>query len=160
MMKRFVSAFFLLACICVANSAKAQDQLDQDSRDKYYAAMREAKHEFIARELALTQEQQDAFFPLYDQMEDEVKRISDETRDLAQKVANNEEATDTEVESAARTLFEQKSREGQVEVQYFEQFKSTLNPKQLIRLKNAERKFTQQLVKHRGARNGAKGGKK
>lgn len=62
-------------------------------------------------------------------------------------MANNASATDTEIESAARAVFEQKAREGQVEISYFSKFKDVLSSRQLLSLKNADRKFTQQLMR-------------
>ncbi|MDE6333131.1 MAG: hypothetical protein K2L77_00640, partial [Muribaculaceae bacterium] len=85
--------------------------------------------------------------------EDEVERINAETRDLEQKACENANASDLELENAARTIFEQKRAEGQVERTYFEKFKDILTPRQLLQLKSAERRFTQQLVKqHRRMR--------
>ena len=86
-------------------------------------------------------------------MEDEVERINADTRELEQRAAENKDATDLELENAARTIFEQKRAEGQIEMTYFEKFKEILTPQQLLRLKSVERRFTQQLIKqHRRLR--------
>jgi hypothetical protein len=86
-------------------------------------------------------------------MEDEINRISTETRDLERRVLANDDASNTEMESAARAVFEQKNREGEIEMSYFDKFKTILSSKQLLRLKNTERKFTQSLVQqHRKLR--------
>lgn len=122
--------------------------LKEGDRTRWLSEIREYKHEFLAKDLALTKEQQRDFFPLYDRMEDEVERVNSETRALEAKVNDDKDASDTEIESASRTIFEQKSAEGQIELTYFDKFKEILSPRQLLRLKNAERKFTQNLVKH------------
>ena len=134
--------------------ASAQGQaLSTTDRERWLSEIRGYKHDYLARELELSREQQQAFFPLYDAMEDEVERINTQTRNLEQRVDDNKEASDLELENAARTIFEQKRAEGQIEMTYFEKFKEILSPRQLLRLKSAERKFTQQLVKqHRRLR--------
>ncbi len=143
----------LVAVICISLSASAvsaQAPLTENERTRWLSEIREYKHEFLAKDLELTREQQREFFPLYDSMEDEVERINAETRALETKVSDDKNASDIEIENASRTIFEQKRAEGQVEMTYFDKFKEILSPRQLLRLKNAERRFTQQLVKHHG----------
>lgn len=141
-----LSLVILISALCPLLSA-AQDRLSDSDRQRWLSELRTYKHDYLVKELDLTKDQQREFFPLYDKMEDEVERISSETRALEAK-ADNKDASDLEIENAARTVFEQKRAEGQIEMTYFEKFKEILSPRQLLRLKNAERKFTQQLVKH------------
>jgi len=118
-------------------------------RERWLGEMRNLKHDFIARELDLTDEQQDHFFDLYDRMEDDIAALNSETREAETRVAADSEATDLQIQNTARTVFEQKRAEGQIEMTYFDQFSQILTPRQLLQLKNAERKFTQQLVNRR-----------
>lgn len=151
-MKILSVAVISFAMCASAIPAFAQGPSEED-RQRFRAEVRNYKHEFLTRELELDREQQRDFFPLYDEMEDEVDRISTETRELERKVAARTDATDTEVEAAARAVFLQKSAEGQIEEQYFDRFKQILNGRQLLKLRNAEREFTRQLMRqHRRAR--------
>jgi Spy/CpxP family protein refolding chaperone len=87
-------------------------------------------------------------------MEDKLNKLGAETRDLERKVTSDTDASAVECESTARALFEQKKNEGEIELQYFEKFKEILTPRQLVNLKNVERKFVQQVVNYHGkARN-------
>lgn len=139
----------MMICASVSMMTMAQRaRLSKEDRQKYLEEMRQYKHDFLVKELNLTRDQQNQFFPVYDQMEDEMTQVAEETRDLENKVAQNEEATDTEMEAAARALFEQKGRESEIEMAYFDKLKDVLTPRQLLNLKGAERKFTQQLVRH------------
>lgn len=150
-MKILQSILVAVICTCFSASAvSAQAPLSENERTRWLSEIREYKHEFLAKDLELTREQQREFFPLYDSMEDEVERINAETRALETKVSDDKNASDIEIENASRTIFEQKRAEGQVEMTYFDKFKEILSPRQLLRLKNAERRFTQQLVKHHG----------
>ena len=151
--QRFFIATLLLLGLLAADM-NAQSALSENDRSRWLSESREYKHEFQAKDLKLTREQQRDFFPPYDSMEDEVERINTETRALETKVSESKEASDLEIENASRTIFEQKRAEGQVEMTYFDKFKEILSPRQLLRLKNAERRFTQQLVKHHRRVNG------
>jgi len=146
-MNKIFTIVAILVCACAGASAQRQ-QMTEEERDLWLAELRQYKHEFMAKELSLSSDQQEAFFPLYDEMEDQLTQIAMEVRDLEDSINNSPTASAEEVQAAAFSLFDQKRRESVVELLYFEKFKDTLTPKQLFRLKNAERKFTQQLVKH------------
>lgn len=138
-----IVAFLLLSAFL----AGAQNS-SNINREKWLAEMREYKHDFLTKELDLSKEQQRDFFPLYDNMEDEIGRINDETREIEIRLSENPDASEIELENGARTIFEQKRAEGQIEMTYFDKFKEILSPHQLLKLKNAERKWNQQLVNH------------
>lgn len=143
--------FILIMALCASFSMAAQrSKLSKEDRQKYLVEMRQFKHDFLVRELELSRDQQNQFFPLYDQMEDEINQVADETRELEAKVTSNADASDTEISSAARAVFEQKGKESAIELTYFTKFKEVLTPRQLLGLKNAEKKFTQQLMKQHG----------
>lgn len=148
MRKVFTFITLSILCLCSSAQALAQTALSDADRQRWMSELRQYKHEFLTKELNLTSEQQDAFFELYDQMEDEIEQLNAQTRALQQKIEENDEATDLEITNAARTIFELKRAEGQIEMTYFDRFAKILTPRQLLLIKNAERKFTQQLVNH------------
>jgi len=116
-------------------------------RDKFYEQLRPYQHDFISKELELSRDQARDFFPIYDQLDDELKKIGKETRELEKQVLKNKEATDTEIEAASQAIFAQKEKEGKIELEYYEKFKQILEPRQLLKLKSAERRFTQWLLR-------------
>lgn len=152
MNKRFISAFTLLvAVLLTAVPSAAQSALSNTDRQRWLSELRTYKHEFLTRELDLTREQQRDFLPLYDRMEDDIEELNASTRELESKITD--ESSDLELENTARTVFELKRAEGQIEMTYFDKFRSILKPRQLFKLKSAERVFTQQLVnQHRRMR--------
>lgn len=145
----------LLTLVIAVTALAASAQFSPAERQRWLGEMRNLKHDFIAKELSLTKDQEREFFPLYDKMEDEIAGLNAQTREDEARVAADRDATDLEMENTARTVFEQKRAEGQIEMTYFEKYKTILTPKQLLQLKNAERKFTQQLVnRHRRVKRG------
>ncbi|MDE6158437.1 MAG: hypothetical protein K2F78_09910 [Muribaculaceae bacterium] len=146
-MSKLFATFFLSIAILGHLGALAQQPLNDADRDKVFSQMRAYKHRLLVKELELDKEQEKAFFPVYDRMDDQLQQIGAETRDLERRVMDNAEASDTEIEAAAAAVYSQKQREGKVEAEYYDRFKELLTPRQLLRLKSAERKFTQQLVR-------------
>lgn len=142
--------FLALSAAYIWPVSAQRGAMSEEDRQKWLSEMRNYKHEFLIKELELSDEQQSEFFPVYDAMEDEINKINTDTRELERKAISEEKTSETECSAVARALFEQKSREGEIELAYFEKFKNIITPKQLVRLKNAERKFTQQLVQHHG----------
>lgn len=111
--------------------------------------MREYKHKFLAKELELTRDQQRKFFVLYDQMEDEVDQLNNEAREIEEEIeVKGENATDAELERASERLFNLRTREGAIDLKYYDKFKEILTKRQLFQLKGAERKFTREMVKY------------
>ena len=144
-MRYFGILSFLLLAVFVAG-AQPPGEVNPQDRSRWIKEIRVYKHEFLAKDLSLSKEQQRRFFPVYDEMEDEIERLNSETRDLELRVKTSE-ASDLELENASRTIFEQKRAEGQIEMTFFDKFKEILTPQQLFKLKNAERRFMQNLMK-------------
>lgn len=126
--------------------AFAQQSPEKADRKKALAEMQAYRREFLVKELEMTKEQQNAFFPIYDKMNAELQKIADDTRALDRSLSTD--ATDAELDAASMMQFAQKQREGAVEMEYYDRFKKVLTSKQLYKLKGAERRFTRHLMKH------------
>ena len=146
-MKRISILILLIASI--AQFAIADS--DKGEREQWFKEMREFKHKFLAKELGLTDQQQEAFFPIYDAMDSECQKFHRETRKLQRdiKKKKDNEVTDLEYEKAAEALFELKGRENKIEQKYYPQLKAVITPRQLFLLKGAEDKFMRHLMNHR-----------
>lgn len=145
-MKRF-SIIFLLLSLFLPLTLTAQQQDDNNKREHWLKEMREKKHEFLIRELQLKPEQQQPFFEVYDKMDDQLRAINDETRQLERKVLKNPNSTDLEYNAAIDAVYNQRYREWEVENKAKEELVKILSPQQLIKLKRAELKFQRALMK-------------
>ena len=144
----------LIVIICAAASAAAQrparGEVTPEQRTEWMQQYRDFKHKYLARMLRLADEQQEKFFAVYDQMDDELAAISQQTRELEQKyLAEGAEYTDEEYTEAAQQLYMMKSKEAKIEADYFDQLKETLTPRQLVQLKSVERDFAKRLQRQR-----------
>lgn len=144
-MKRTFSLFFII--VLMASSCATVAAADE-SREQLKKEIRSYKHLFLARELNLSREQQNAFFQLYDRMEDETEQLTFETRELERRIneSDPEKVSDLEYQKAAEAMFELKGKEGEIEMGYLKQFAEILSPRQLFILKKAERGFSKELM--------------
>ena len=145
-MKRFVSIWIALLAITATLSAQG------NSRSKFSTDMYQAKHEMIIREVGLTQTQQKQFMPLYEQMEREIYQVNRNARALAAEVEKKKNPTDKEYEAAASALSNTRVQEGEIEAKYFDKFSKILSKKQLFLLKQAEAKFTREMLSKKKGR--------
>ena len=152
MLSRSISILCAVFAFFVFSARLAAQELNEEDRNRYVTQIRAYKHDYFVKELDLTKEQQNTFFDLYDNMEDRIMDLGTETRSL-ERDALSESASPEAVETAAAALYRQKVQEGEIEMEYFEKFKNILSARQLVLLKQAERKFNQQLLRqHRRIR--------
>ena len=141
-MKRIVS--ILILTIALSSAVMAQN-----NRTKFATDMYQAKHEMILQALGLTMTQQKQFMPLYEQMEREIYEVNRNARALANEVEKKKNPSDKDYEAAASALSNTRMREGEIEAKYFDKFAKILSKKQLFLLKQAETKFTREMLKKR-----------
>ena len=136
----FLIAIILAPCALSAQSTAAQ-------RARWMEQIRKTKFEFFTKEVNLSKEQQNQLFPLYEEMEKTIYKMNSEAEAL--KTAADTNASETEFEAAATAMAKTTLQQGEIELDYFNKFSKFLSKKQLFRLKQAEEKFTQYLLKQR-----------
>lgn len=151
-MKKTILALIIILCAAAAATAQrpVRGEVTPEQRLEWMQQYRDFKHKYLTRMLKLTDEQQEQFFAIYDQMDDELAAISQQTREIEQKyLAEGAEFADEEYAEAARQLFLQKEKEAKIETEAFERLKEVLTPRQLVQLKSVERDFAKRLQKQR-----------
>ena len=143
-----IATLALLVNVCPV-TVGAQ-RLSDDQVRQALTEMREFKHRMLVKELGLQKDQEQKFFDIYDKMDDELMTMGAEMRELERKTLANESASDTECETVARALFEQKKKEADVELRYYEDMSKVLTPRQMLKLKSAERKISITLANYHG----------
>lgn len=148
-MKHHFSILLLIVALLVPVVSYAQndDQSSPEKRRQWFKEMRAKKHEFMVRELELTQDQREQFFAIYDEMDANLKAINDETRSLEKTLDNRDNISDAEYDAVIDALYNQRYREWNVEKTAKERLSKVLTKKQLVKVKKAEGKFTRALMK-------------
>ena len=142
-MEKSIKRIFILMLMAVVSlSVIAQDK----SYSKWTSKMLKQKHEFIVKTAKITPEQERQFMPIYEKMEQEIYQLNVQSRDAANRVAENRAATDDDYAQAALMMAGVKQKEGEIELRYHEQFAQILSKKQMFLLKRAEKKFTRDMI--------------
>ena len=138
----------MLMIIAASVSAQGPGRPGSKDREKWNHEIRQAKIEFISRELELKGQTKEQFQKLYEKMDKEITDLNEQTHTMSRNLRKKgKEATSLEYEKAAEAKFELKGRENVIEMKYYKEFKQTLTPEQLFRIKDLERKFNQKLMK-------------
>lgn len=141
----------LLAVMLTAGVAVAQKrQISPEQRHKVMEEVREFKHNTFVKKLDLTKEQQPEFFKLYDQMDDELMAVNQETRRLERRTQKDTDASDAELLATARAIYNQKKAEADIELKYFDKFSEVLTARQMVQLRSVERWITMQMATFAG----------
>ncbi len=128
----------------VAVPAAAQERQD---RDQWMNEIKQYRRTYFTKELNLTREQQNRFFPIYEEMEERTAQAEEEARVMERRIAEAPDATDLEYEKATEALYDAKLTQAEIEKSYMDKFRSVLSAKQLFELKNAERQFQREMLK-------------
>ncbi|MDE7426630.1 MAG: Spy/CpxP family protein refolding chaperone [Muribaculaceae bacterium] len=143
----------ILLCLS-AFMVPAMAQQEQKGQ-KALAEYRSFQRDFFAKQLNLTADQREKFCPLYEEMQNRLDKLAQETFTAGKALENDKDATEAELEAFARKSFEQRKLEGEIEMEYYEKFKTILTPKQLSRIKLTERNQREYLRKYVRDRNHA-----
>ncbi|MDE5728377.1 MAG: hypothetical protein K2H94_09710 [Duncaniella sp.] len=137
-----------IALIFATSLAALADKPTQAEREAWEKEMQQYKAEYMTRALGLTAEQKTKLIPLVNRMDQETKRLMDQTSALKKSVEKKgDAATELELEKAAEAQFEYKAKEARIEQKYYKEFKKILTPRQLLKFKDAERGFMRDLMK-------------
>ena len=119
----------------------------QGDRSQWMNELRQYKRTYFTKELDLTREQQNKFFPLYEEMTRQTTQIDDDVRMMERRIAEADDATDLEYEKATEAIYDGKVRQAEIEKSYVEKFKDVLSHRQLFLLNSVERKFQRDIIR-------------
>ena len=147
---RAVHLIIAITTIALSLPIQAQKKkvTSRPNQTEWIKGVREYKYDMLIKEVELTKEQQDAFLPLYQQMEEEIIKSNKEVRDLEHKISTSKEAlSDLEYGIAAEAMSNVNMVNAQIEAEYFKKFADILSKKQLFLLKRAESRFAKSINK-------------
>ena len=136
----------VIALVALTTVSPAQDKAQGD-RSQWMNELRQYKRTYFTKELDLTREQQNKFFPLYEEMTRQTTQIDDDVRMMERRIAEADDATDLEYEKATEAIYDGKVRQAEIEKSYVEKFKDVLSHRQLFLLNSVERKFQRDIIR-------------
>lgn len=148
----FVLVLFTLIGVTAVSAQKHQPRGQRPDKKEWLAKMREAKHEFLAKELQISDVQKKDFFAIYDKTEDARWRVEQEVRQRQKAVEQKgDAATDAELDALIDNQFQMEERLSKIDQEALPKLRKVLTRRQLARLKHAERKFNRKLMEQHNA---------
>jgi hypothetical protein len=108
--------------------------------------LRKIHKEYINRELNLTSEEQDKFWPVYEEFLE--KRRELKLDHVSNHLSSTENMSDTELEKALNKKMENKEKFSALQKTYFEKLKHILPVRKLARLEEVEMEFKHKMKEH------------
>lgn len=142
----------MLLAVLISGTAVTQAQQRNKKRGgngNWFKEMTEFKLKFLAQELELTEDQQKRFFPLYTEMMNAKHNVMRKARQAEKRLKSIPNPTDEDYRIASAAMEDAKREDEAIEKRYEEKFKTILTPKQMYKLKEAERKFHEKLQEMR-----------
>ncbi len=146
----FLIILFSVISIFQCQTAQANNNgKPQQTDNKWLTEVRNYKHSFLIKELDMTDEQSKEFIPIYTEMENKIYQANREARKLEQEIsATSLHVSDEEYERVATILSQVKTKEAEIEQEYFQRYSKILTKKQLFLLKRAENRFAIDMLNH------------
>lgn len=144
----------ILMAILVPVLAQAQRPRLQEKKDEIEAQ----KIAFITREINLTSEEAQKFWPVYNQHQKEKQEIRKARREVIRDHKKIEEMSDAEVQKAMETVLTNKQKELDLEKTYHTRYLTVLPVKKVAGLYKAEEKFKRVLLERLKDKKDQRGG--
>jgi hypothetical protein len=141
MMKRYV--FFLFLFSTLVSMLYATDEYPQRLSP---AEFRAKQQEFMISDAGLTPEEAAMFFPVYFELQDKKKNLSDRAWQLVHQ-GNNDNLSESQYKNILEGVYNYRIAIDRLEKSYFYRFRSILSYKKILRINRAEMRFNRQLVR-------------
>lgn len=135
--------FILLIAFGVAATAQQTDDNDETKHEKIEAL----KIGFITEKLALTSKEAEAFWPVYNKFEQEVKTVRKKQRELTKAFKLKSKPTDQEADKYITEQMALKQGEIDVVKKYLPEFKKVLPATKVAILLSLEQEFKMELLR-------------
>lgn len=155
-MKQILPILSVMLMLCCTVTLFAQEGKGSSHKSRWEEYMAQKK-EYLVKEVALTKQEQDKFFPLYDELQEKRFEMQRDTRKKIKKIEQEgSEASDEDYQKVANSINNARLKEAKLENEYFRKFSEILSHKKLYKLQVAEMKFNKELLKRTHHRPGAK----
>ena len=136
---------YLVSCVvmlCLSLTLHAQ-QPTESKREKIEAL----RVSYITQKVNFTTPEAQAFWPLYNEMNDKLDAARKAFRQQYNKNTNYDFATDKEAEAYLSAELALKQKEFELYKEYYEKFKKILPIKKVAALRRAEEEFKHEIIK-------------
>lgn len=144
-MYRIIISISILLNFCL--SANAQ-QGRGEKRGRMHKEIQAQKVSYITQKLALTPEEAQIFWPVYNELESKKEALRQEDRSLFKKMHFGlDNIPSNELESISDAMVESRIKDAQLNKEYHLKFKKILPIKKVLKLYHSEKQFQGMLLK-------------
>lgn len=143
-MKKIMMSLVVLFVMQVSLLAQQEPNPKKEQRKEKVESLRIA---YITKELALTPEEAQVFWPVYNEYQSKSEASRKEFRQKYNKETNYDFATDKEAEDFINADIKHKAEEVELMKTYYEKLKKVISVKKVAKLRRAEESFRQELLK-------------
>ncbi|HEX8349262.1 MAG TPA: hypothetical protein VF598_04825 [Hymenobacter sp.] len=145
----------LALLLLLAGTFRAQAQsAEQQQRQERMNRIENAKIAYLTDKLALTQEQAQRFWPLYNEYTNKRRDLGKRQREI--RGTSIESLSDQQIRDLMKQNFALRQSEVNLEKEYYDKFQKALSVRQTGQLLVAEREFTREVLQKLGG--GRRGG--
>ena len=145
-MKRTLTALILIAVTTLTVAAQ-QNMPQRENRDRFSPEQFQAKQrEYITEKAKLTQQEADAFFPIFFELQKEKFNIEREARSKVIK-ERGQKLTDEQLKEVLNNNADAKIKVAQIEKEYITRYLQAVSARKLLEIQRAEQSFQSYLIK-------------
>lgn len=141
-MKHLIS----IVCLMLVMSVSAQNRMPNRSGQFSPAEYAKQQREFFTKNAELTQEEADAFFPIYNELQQKKREINREIR-ITMRQEGGTPMSDEQCLKAIDAKADANIRIAELEKEYLKKFKEVLPASKILKVQNAEEQFNSQILK-------------
>jgi hypothetical protein len=101
---------------------------------------------YLRTQAGLTQEEAARFFPIYFELQDQKKKLNDESWNLMRK-GKNEDTTQAQYEEIIERVCDNRIAADRLDKSFLDRFKKILSPKKIYLIQRAELRFHREMLK-------------
>ena len=137
-----------IVCILLTLSVSAQNQNRRPTPSGQFSPAEYAKQQrdFFTKNAQLTQEEADAFFPIYNELQQKKREINRQIR-ITMRQEGGAQISEEQSLKAIDAKADANIRIAELEKEYLKKFKEVLPATKILKVQNAEEQFNSQILK-------------
>jgi len=144
-MKKYL---IILVAILFTGSIAAQQNRNNDERQKRWEEMKAKRAAFFTERVGLTAEEAQSFWPVYNQLQEAKGKLYFKMKDLHRNTKTNEKGERViNFEEITHEMLNIKIQEANLDKAYYHKFKQFLSPEKIYKYYIAERDWAGELLK-------------
>lgn len=140
-MKKLIILLFLFS-VSVSHAWGVEDNDQRLTPDEFKAK----QQAFITEDAGLTNEEANAFFPVYFELQDKKKDFNDRVWNLFRK-GKDPKTTEAQYDEIISKIYDLRIASDKLEKSYFQRFKGILSFRKIYLIQRAEMRFHRELLK-------------